>query len=87
MSVRWMVWAAVGMLAGVGQAAALWQAAHRPRGTQVSVRGLQWSHVMRLPVVAGVLIASAVAGGLLPATAGWAVALLAAGAFYLGTER
>jgi uncharacterized membrane protein len=67
-----VLWIALGALAGVVHAVALWSTAHRwTRSSLVAIA--------RVPVVVAVLIAAATARTLLPAVGGWATALVSTG--------
>ena len=64
------LWFVAGLLAGGVHVGMLWQA------TQAPFHGAAW-HWTRLLFVAGVLVAAAIAGGILQAATGWAVAYFA----------
>jgi hypothetical protein len=61
------IWFFTGMAAGAAHIWMLWQAA-KPAGR---APGFPW---IRLPLIAGVLAAAAVYGGILPTAAGWGLA-------------
>jgi hypothetical protein len=69
-----VAWIAIGAVAGVMHAAALWRTAHDWTGPPLATA---W----RLPAVAAVLVGAAFAGTLLPAVSGWAGGLAGTGAF------
>jgi hypothetical protein len=63
------VWFAVGLLAGWLHAILLWQSVRRPSAWLPGWSGL------RSIIVGGALVAAALAGGMLSASAGWAIGL------------
>jgi hypothetical protein len=74
------IWIAAGAACGGAQAFALWRRAHGWRDQPLA-------GAWRLPLVAGFLVAAALAGLLLPATLGWACGLVAASALLIARSR
>ena len=70
MNPMFVLWFVIGMSAGGAHVWLLWRASQPP------FHGLAW-HLPRLLLIGGVLFASAVWGGLLPAVAGWVIAYFA----------
>jgi hypothetical protein len=66
------IWCGLGVLSGAGHGIGLWRAAYDAQSL------VPWAFV-RLTGVGVVLVAAALMGGLLPAVAGWAGGLVAAG--------
>lgn len=65
-----VLWFVIGMSAGGSHVWLVWRASQPP------FYGAAW-HLPRLLLIGGVLFASAVYGGLLPAVAGWVIAYFA----------
>lgn len=80
MSLQSILWLTLGTAAGVTHAVALWRASHASTGQGLSA-------VWRLPVVAAVLVAAAVAHALVAAGMGWTTGLTLTGAWYLARRR
>ena len=80
MSVRAMLWIAMGIAAGATHAVALWRSTHASK-----IQG--WGVVWRLPAVAVVLVFAAFAHALLPAVIGWLVGLTTASVLSLVRTR
>jgi hypothetical protein len=70
MNPTFVLWFVIGVMAGCSHAWMLWRASRLP------FHGAAW-HPPRLLVIGGVLVASAVWGGLLPAVTGWMAAYFA----------
>jgi hypothetical protein len=72
------------LLAGAGAGAThawmLW------RASQPSAVGVSW-HWTRLVLIAGLLVASAVSGGILPAAAGWGIGYFSTVGFVVAGTR
>jgi hypothetical protein len=67
MNATLVLWFLIGMLAGASHVWMMWRASQPP------FYGLIW-YLPRLLFIGGILFATAVQGGLLPAVAGWLVA-------------
>ena len=80
MSVRVILWIAIGIATGVTHAVSLWRSAHAHGMPEFGV-------VWRLPLVAAVLVFAALTQGLIPAVLGWAAGLAAASVVYLVRTR
>lgn len=70
MNTIFVLWFVIGILAGGAHVWLLWRASQPP------FHEVAW-HLPRLLLIGGVLFASAVWGGLLPAVAGWMIAYFA----------
>jgi len=75
------IWLAVGLIAGGLHAGSLWYAARHAQSLAAA------SGMLRLVLVAIVLVGAALAGGLLPACAGWGVGFAAVAGIYLLGSR
>jgi hypothetical protein len=76
-----LIWAAVGLMAGIAHALWLWRSTRQP-GTLEGLSG-----VLRILGVGALFLVAALADGLVPAAVGWGLAFPSAGCVLLWRGR